>query len=99
VSLSFDGETLEEIARRVALILDERASRAERVESRYLSVQEAATYLRCSRQRIYDLCSAGSLTRLKDGSRVLLDRAELDAYLGSGRRVASAGRRRLSARR
>jgi excisionase family DNA binding protein len=50
---------------------------------RYLSVAEVATYLRCTRQRVYDLCSQGALTRLKDGSRVLLDRNEVDAYLRS----------------
>lgn len=49
--------------------------------SPYLTVAEAADYLRASRQRVYDLLSAGRLTRHKDGSRVLVSRAELDAYL------------------
>ncbi|PWU23551.1 MAG: hypothetical protein C5B48_08390 [Candidatus Rokuibacteriota bacterium] len=46
--------------------------------SPYLRIDEAADYLRCSRQRIYDLLSAGRVARYKDGSRVLVLRAELD---------------------
>lgn len=55
--------------------------------SAYLTVGEAATYLRCKPQRVYDLCSARRLTRYKDGSRVLVLRAEIDAGIykrGSG---------------
>jgi excisionase family DNA binding protein len=56
--------------------------------SPYLSLPEAADYMRCSRQRLYDLLSARRLTKYKDGARVLLSRAEIDAYLAGG--VASA---------
>lgn len=52
-------------------------------QSPYLSVAEAAEYMRCKRQRIYDLLSARSIGRYKDGKRVLLRRDELDAYLAS----------------
>lgn len=60
--------------------------------SPYLSVQEAAEHLRAERQRVYDLLSARKLTRYKDGRRVLVSRAELDAYLAGShpRRVAPA---------
>lgn len=51
--------------------------------SPYLTVGEAAEYMRCGRQRIYDLLSAGRLTRRKDGARVLLRRDEIDRYLVS----------------
>jgi excisionase family DNA binding protein len=50
--------------------------------SPYLTVAEAAAYLRASRQRVYDLLSSRRLSRHKDGARVLISRAELDAYLG-----------------
>ena len=50
--------------------------------SPYLTVAEAAAYLRASRQRVYDLLSSRRLSRRKDGARVLISRAELDAYLG-----------------
>lgn len=49
--------------------------------SPYLTVPEAAAYLRSSRQRVYDLISSRRLPRHKDGSRVLIRRADLDAYL------------------
>lgn len=52
--------------------------------SPYLSVAEAADYLRCKPQRVYDLLSARRLTKYKDGSRPLVLRQELDDYL-SGR--------------
>jgi excisionase family DNA binding protein len=50
--------------------------------SPYLTVAEAAAYLRASRQRVYDLLSSQRLSRRKDGARVLISRVELDAYLG-----------------
>jgi excisionase family DNA binding protein len=50
--------------------------------SPFLTVAEAAVYLRASRQRVYDLLSSRRLPRHKDGARVLIRRADLDAYLG-----------------
>jgi len=50
----------------------------------YLSVPEAAEYLRAKPQRVYDLLSSGRLARHKDGSRVLISRAELASYLARG---------------
>ena len=49
--------------------------------SPYLSIPEAADHLRCTRQRIDDLLSTGRLTRIKDGTRTLIERAEVEAYL------------------
>jgi excisionase family DNA binding protein len=54
---------------------------AAEAESEFLSVPEAAEFLRCNRQRVYDLLSARRLTRYKDGSRVLVKRAELLDHL------------------
>ncbi|MGH3426952.1 MAG: helix-turn-helix domain-containing protein [Mycobacteriales bacterium] len=50
-------------------------------ESPYMSVAEAAAFLRTKRQRIYDLLSAGTLTRYKDGGRTLVLREELAEYV------------------
>ena len=47
----------------------------------WFTVEEAADYLRCSRQRVYDLRSCGRLPKTGDGSRVLVRRADLAAYL------------------
>ena len=71
---------VERIAQRAAELVNAR-QRNEETAPRYMTVLEAADYLRCSRQRVYDLLSQGALTRLKDGARVLVARVEIDAYL------------------
>jgi excisionase family DNA binding protein len=68
VTLTLDAAALTEIA-------------AYAVAPPYLSVAEAAVYLRCDRHRIYDLLSARRLTRFKDGTRTLVSRDELNAHL------------------
>jgi excisionase family DNA binding protein len=80
-------EELELVARRAAeLVREELAVAASLPASPFLDVAEAAVYIRAKPQRIYDLLSQGRLTRRKDGSRVLVERVELDAYL-AGERV------------
>jgi excisionase family DNA binding protein len=51
--------------------------------SPYLTIPEAADYLRCSRQRVDDLLSQGRLQRFKDGARTLVSRAEISDYLAA----------------
>jgi excisionase family DNA binding protein len=51
------------------------------VPSLWLTVGEAAEYLRCKPKRIYDLVSQKRLPGHKDGSRLLLRRDELFAYM------------------
>lgn len=63
-------------------IVREELARLTPRESPYLTVREAAAFLRARPQRVYDLLSDGRLTRVKDGSRVLVARRELEAYLG-----------------
>ncbi len=76
----------------------------ERIEvqppsSPFLSIAEAADFLRAKPQRVYDLLSAGRLTRHKDGSRVLVSRAELDAHLsGVAQQLPSASQTRTRTR-
>jgi excisionase family DNA binding protein len=72
-------EALEAIVRRVV-----RAELAERLPppSPYMTVPEAAEYLRCSRQRVDDLLSAGRLERVKDGGRTLVRRRDVERWLG-----------------
>jgi excisionase family DNA binding protein len=84
---------MEEIARRAAVLagLDLRP----RPLSPYLTIPEAAAYLRCKRQRVDDLLSQRRLSRVKDGGRTLVLRAELEAYLrgeptGAGSRAAAS---------
>jgi excisionase family DNA binding protein len=80
---------IEEIAARAVETVLERLGTDATLRSPYLTVVEAAEYLRSKRQRVYDLLSARRLTRFKDGRRTLLSRQELDAYLaGESRPVA-----------
>jgi len=87
LTFPFPEALVDSIAERAAEIALERL-RGEvlnETASPYLSVTEAAKYLRAKPQRIYDLLSARRLTRFKDGSRVLVLRVEVDAYLADGR--------------
>lgn len=78
----FVDELAAEVANRAEAILRDRLEQvASPSASPYLTVGEAAELLRASRQRVYDLLSDGRLTRRKDGSRVLVERAEVEAYL------------------
>lgn len=58
------------------------------VADQWLTVTEAAEYLRCPKSRLYSLVSARRVPFSKDGSRTLFRRSELDAWVrnGGGRR-------------
>jgi excisionase family DNA binding protein len=73
-------ELVDRVAQRVAAIVFEQLG-ATQAESEFLTVDEAAAILRSSRQRVYDLLSDGRLERFKDGSRVLVRRADVVAHL------------------
>ncbi len=51
------------------------------VVSPWLNVADAAEWLRCGKDRIYDLIALGKLHPRRDGRRVLLHRDDLDAYV------------------
>jgi excisionase family DNA binding protein len=76
-TVALEAEQLERIARRAAEIAVAMLATA----SPYLSIPEAAAFLRARRQRVDDLLSQGRLTRVKEGARTLVRRAELEAYL------------------
>ena len=82
ITISLTDEQVDSIIEQAtARVLARLAKESPRTPSAYLTVPEAAEYLRCGQQRIYNLTSEGRLTRHKDGSRVLVARAEVDAYL------------------
>jgi len=83
VQLDVSAEFIERVAERAAELLASRVNVDE-----WLSVQEAAHYLRCPRSRIYALTSAKRIPHHHDGSRLLFRRSELDAWVlaGGGRR-------------
>lgn len=68
------------VAERVGAVLEER-----RLGAQYMSVDEAADYLRCSKHRIYDLTSTRTLPHFKFGSRLLFSQKELDAWLNESK--------------
>lgn len=81
LSIALPAEMVEAIAQRAAELLAERQVDAVTVTSPYLSVEEAAEYLRCKPKRIYDLTSQRRLSAVRDGSRLLLRRVDLNSYL------------------
>jgi excisionase family DNA binding protein len=84
VDISLPPEVVDAVARRaLELFIADAVPLRDKPSSPYMTVTEAASYARCSRQRIYDLRSSGRLSRHADGSRALIDRRELDAYLAA----------------
>ncbi len=45
----------------------------------YMTPDEAAEYLRCTRKRVYDLVGSRRLARYGEGRRLLLRRADVEA--------------------
>ncbi len=72
---------LETVAARAAELVLERLETPSPAASEFLTVAEAAELLRAKPQRVYDLLSDGRLERFKDGSRVLVRRADVAAHL------------------
>jgi excisionase family DNA binding protein len=78
-----DDDALDVLAGRLASRLP-----AHQATSGWLGVTAAAEYLACPPSRLYALVSARRVPFCKDGSRLLFDRGELDAWVraGGGRR-------------
>jgi excisionase family DNA binding protein len=86
--VDLSDEQVEAIAERAAELVLERLPSPP--TSEFLNVHEAAELIRAKPQRVYDLLSAGKLTRYKDGSRTLVARSEVVArLLPSGSRSRS----------
>ena len=62
--------------------------RAVRVQSPWLTAEEAAEYLRCPLSRIRKLTSTRELPCEHDGSRVLYERKKLDKFIHHGGAVS-----------
>lgn len=78
LAITLDDATIEAIARRAVELLPADS------DDGWLTVVEAAEYLRCPKSRIYSLCSARRIPHVKDGSRTLLRKSELDTWLRAG---------------
>jgi excisionase family DNA binding protein len=77
--LSLPAELVEQIAERAAELVLERIEATP--PSRWMTVEETAEYMRCTRQHVYDLRSDGRLGRYGEHGHALVDRREVDAYL------------------
>jgi excisionase family DNA binding protein len=75
-----DEAALRALAEKLQPYLPEPAREA----NTWLSVPEAAAYLRCPTSRIYALKSADRIPFHLDGSRLLFRRSELDAWIRQG---------------
>jgi excisionase family DNA binding protein len=84
--LDLPEELVDLIAERAAALVAEQRERPT-PPSPWMTVDEAAEHLRCSRQRVFDLRSAGVLTAHREGSRALLSRAEVEALVVVGDRA------------
>jgi excisionase family DNA binding protein len=89
VRLEFTDKLVEDLAARVALaLMQDGRLRADAGRSPFMTVPEAADYLRCRRARVDNLLSERRLTRVKEGGRTLLLLEEVEALPGVlGRRV------------
>ncbi len=79
-TLAFPSDLVAAIASAVADELERRGTPSTTSASPYLTVEEAAEFLRAgSKQRMYDLVHEGTLKPVRDGRRLLFERAALDA--------------------
>jgi excisionase family DNA binding protein len=76
--VEFPPDFAEELARRVA---EQLAEVVGAPAEPYLDVDQAAAYLACDKDRIYDLKALGRIHFVKDGRRLLFRREWLDAAL------------------
>ncbi len=80
LAMAVTPELVEIVAARVVELMERRPKGPE---PDYLTPAEAAEYMRTKRGRVYELLAQGHLTRLKDGSRTLVRRSEIDEYLAA----------------
>lgn len=81
VAFAVPAGLIDAVASRVVDIAIERGLLAATPAPPLLTVDEAAAYLRCSKQAVYDRVHQGALKPLRDGKRLLFSRAAVDAYL------------------
>ena len=87
LTTAIDAEALEALVDLVASRVLEQLQATAPPVSPFMSIPEAADFLRCRRQRVDDLLSMGRLSRVKEGSRTLVRRSEVEALLRTdGRR-------------
>ncbi len=84
IEFSIPPESFEAIAQRAAAIALEQLAGRGHDDREWLTAVEAAEYLRCKPQRIYELRSSGRLPSHMEGGRALVRRRDLDALIVGG---------------
>jgi len=79
ITITLPPEVMDELTRRVTEAVA-RSVETLRVPD-LLTTSQAAAYINCKRQRIYDLMSRGDLPAIREGGRILIRRGDLDALL------------------
>ncbi len=79
--LELTDEQLEAIAARAAALVLERLGDGNGAATPWLSIGEAAAFLRCNPQRVYEMRSDGRLTAHKEGGRAVVSRVEVEALV------------------
>ena len=77
---ALDDRALDELADRLAPRLANRLGQSDDTKP-WFNAEDAARYLACSRERLYDLVQLRRLEPRRDGRRLLFRRTDLDAYL------------------
>jgi excisionase family DNA binding protein len=80
--LELTPEFVNAVAARLAVLV--RAEQHQQPSSPWMKPEEAAAYLRCDKQRLYDLVHQDRIPHEKEGGRLLFNRAQLDDYVRRG---------------
>jgi excisionase family DNA binding protein len=97
VALPIPEELVEAIASRAAAIVLERlGERLGEAPSEFVTPEEAAELLGCSRRRIYDLRTQRRLTPYREGGRAMVRREELLALVARPALSLDERRRRVA---
>ena len=80
LSITLPAHLVEEVAHRVATIVTAEIN-TTRTTTPYMTVAEAAEYLRWPKERIYKLTAARAIPHAKHEGRILFRRDVLDAWL------------------
>lgn len=94
IEASIPPEYIEAIAQRAAEIVLERQSSSGGDVGELLTVEEAAAYLRCKPQRIYDLRTSRRLPSTSEGGRAIVRRGDLDRLVQDADALSPALERR-----
>lgn len=78
--------------------MSDQSSNPQDIETRLLTVAEAARFLGCSEANVYSLISGGDIPYILIGRRkgIRLDRADLEAFIDSRKQQRTATPRKVT---